>query len=159
MDALGKSPVPPPILVAGKLAMLGCVVFFFLKGSVAESLLFDSALTQGLGMLLAVSGVVFVILGFVFLGGSISVGLPREETIFKTEGVFRVTRNPLYLGAFLGCVGSCFYTAHPVNFLLCVAAIVIHHRIVLKEEQFLESRFGQQWREYKQHVPRYLWKA
>ena len=43
-----------------------------------------------------------------------------------------------------------------VNILLFVLALAIHFRIVIREEEFLEQRFGQRWIEYRNRVPRYL---
>lgn len=62
----------------------------------------------------------------------------------------------MYLGAFLICIGSCLYSMHIVNFALCILGIAIHHRIVLREEKFLNERFGEQWLTYRQRVPRYI---
>lgn len=156
MDPIGKSPVPVPVLILGKLSMALCLLFFLVKPVVHGVVLYDSALTNQLGGLLAAAGLLFVILGFVYLGRSVSVGLPEESTELKTRGIYRITRNPLYLGGFLACAGSCLYCMHVVNMLLGVLAIGIHHRIILKEEEFLERRFGQQWLTYKEKVPRYL---
>jgi protein-S-isoprenylcysteine O-methyltransferase Ste14 len=158
MDPIGKSPIPVPVLILGKAAMGFCLLFFAVKTQIADALLYDSVFTQILGVLLAAGGLLLVILGFVFLGRSVSVGLPGEETELKTQGIFRITRNPLYLGGFLACAGSCLYSLHIVNILLCALTVWIHHSIVLKEEKFLEERFGQRWLDYKRRVPRYLGK-
>lgn len=155
MDPIGKAPIPWPIVIVGKLALLCCILFFMAK-SFGITMLYDSAVTQLIGYLLAVAGFAIVTLGFVYLGKSVSVGLSREETELKTLGVYRITRNPLYFGGFLICSGSCFYSIHPANFFLFALTVVIHHSIILKEEQFLEHRFGQQWLEYKKRTPRYV---
>jgi protein-S-isoprenylcysteine O-methyltransferase Ste14 len=136
--------------------MAASLSFFLMKTRVSESLLYDSALSGTIGAWLAIGGLAMVVLGFIDLGRSVSVGLPREATALKTGGIHRITRNPLYLGGFLACLGSCLYCMHPLNILSCVLTMVIHHRIVLREEVFLEERFGQQWLEYKQKIPRYL---
>lgn len=117
---------------------------------------FDAAWTRIIGSVLAITGLVVLLLGMISLGRSISIGLSREETELKTRGIYTVTRNPLYVGGFLVCIGSCFYSVHPLNLLLCALAGVIHHRIVLKEEQFLRERFGTRWEEYAGKVPRYI---
>jgi hypothetical protein len=113
MDPIGKSPVPVPVLVLGKLAMTACWLFFLVRTLGIDAMLYDSAVTRSLGVVLVLAG-------------------------------------------FLVCVGSCLIFIHPVNFLLCALAVGIHHAIVIKEERFLEERFGEQWLEYKQRVPRYL---
>jgi len=156
MDALGKSPIPLPMLILGKLTMAGSWSFFFLKSEDASLLLYDSVLTQMIGILLALVGLVIVVFGFVFLGRSVAVGLPEEYTELKTGGIYRFTRNPIYLGVFLICAGSCIFAIHTLNFLLCATTIAIHHWIVTREEQFLEKRFGQAWVEYRRRVSRYI---
>lgn len=156
MDPIGKSPIAVPALVLGKVAMAASLSFFLMKTHLSGSLLYDNALIGGIGTWLSIGGLAIVVLGFIDLGRSVSVGLPREATVLKTGGIHRITRNPLYLGGFLACAGSCLYCTHLLNILLCLLTVMIHHRIVLKEEGFLEERFGRQWLEYKQKVPRYL---
>ncbi len=156
MDPIGKSPVPVPILILGKLAVAACWLFFLVRTLGIDTMLYDSALTRSVGVVLVVAGFLLLILGFIYLGRSVSVGLPEEKTELKTRGVYRITRNPMYLGGFLVCAGSCLIFIHVVNFLLSALAVGIHHVIVTREERFLEERFGAQWLEYKRRVPRYV---
>ncbi len=106
--------------------------------------------------MLAAAGLLLLILGFASLGRSVAVGLPEEETHLKTGGVYRFTRNPMYLGGYIICLGSCLYTPHLLNILFAATAIGVHHLIVTREEQFLTQRFGLQWLDYSRRVPRYL---
>ena|SRR3972149_3768663 len=156
MEPIGKSPIPVPLLISCKIAMLFCWLFFLTKTSSTFTMHYDSLITQWIGIALYAAGLVIVILGFFGLGSSVSVGLPEEKTILKTKGIYQVSRNPMYLGGFVMCIGSCVYSIHIVNFILFVITVVIHHSIVLKEEQFLEKRFGSSWLNYKKKVHRYL---
>lgn len=156
MDPIGRSPIPAPILILGKAAMAGSVCFFLVKERFSATLLFDSILTSRIGAVLGAAGLLLVLPGFVSLGRSISVGLPEQDTQLKTGGIYRFTRNPLYLGGFIACAGSCLYAPHIVNILLTIATMGIHHWIITREEAFLEQRFGQQWLDYKRRVPRYV---
>lgn len=155
MDPLGNPPLPWPVVIVGKLAMLGSMLFYFAEATNIP-MLYDSVWADVIGSLLAAAGLTLVILGFVHLGKSISVGLSRENTQLKTSGIYTVTRNPLYCGGFLICAGSCLHSIHPTNLFLFFLTIVIHHNIILKEEAFLEKRFGERWLEYKRRTPRYL---
>ncbi len=156
MDPFGKPPIPLPMLILGKLAVFVCWMFFLAKTTGFYTMLYDSPVTRTAAYVLAALGFTILVLGFIFLGRSVSVGFPQEETELKTRGIYRFTRNPLYLGGFFVCAASCLFSIHLVNFLLCAMAIAIHHWIVTKEEVFLENRFGQQWRDYKRRVPRYI---
>ena len=44
--------------------------------------------------------------------------------------------------------------------LLCFLASlpVLHYGVVLREERYLERKFGDQYRRYKESVPRYGWR-
>ncbi len=156
MDPIGKSPIPVPALILGKVVMASCWLFFIVKTQKVDTMIYDSAITQVMGVVVFVIGISLVILSFIYLGRSASIGIPEERTELKTQGVYRISRNPMYLGAFLMCAGSCLFALHLVNFLLFAITIGVHHSIVKKEEQFLEKRFGQRWLEYKKRVPRYV---
>jgi protein-S-isoprenylcysteine O-methyltransferase Ste14 len=156
MEPIGKSPIPVPLLITGKIALLFCWLFFLTKTSGTLTMHYDSQATQWIGIALYAAGLIIVILGFFGLGSSVSVGLPAEKTQLKTGGIYQFTRNPMYLGGFAMCAGSCVYSIHIINIILFSITLAIHHSIVLKEEVFLEKRFGSNWIEYKNKVQRYL---
>ena len=156
MDIIGKSPVPIVVLIIGKTAFLFCALFFVVKSLSPETMLYDGVVTRVVGIVLNALGGMIAIVSLVQLGQSTAVGFPERGTELKTHGLYRFSRNPIYLGGFIVCVGSCFYSIHPVNFVLCAIAIGIHLRIVRKEEEFLKKRFGQRWLDYKQQVPRFV---
>jgi protein-S-isoprenylcysteine O-methyltransferase Ste14 len=156
LDPIGRSPIPTPLLVLGKVALVGSLSFFFLKERLSDSLLFNSELSGSVGAVLGAVGLLLVLPGLASLGRSAAVGLPEQETQLKTRGMYRFTRNPIYLGGFIACIGSCLFAPHVVNILLALTTIVIHHWIVTKEEVFLEQRFGEQWLDFKRRIPRYV---
>jgi protein-S-isoprenylcysteine O-methyltransferase Ste14 len=108
------------------------------------------------GVILYVAGISLVVMALSHLRKSAAVGLPERSTKLQTHGLYHLTRNPVYLGAFVMCAGSSLFSIHPLNILLFAIAVGVHMRIVTKEEEFLERRFGQQWLDYKQRVPRYI---
>ena len=156
MEPIGKSPIPVQLLITGKIAMLFCWLFFIAKTTNILTMHYDSQTTQWIGIALYALGLIIVILGFFGLGSSVSVGLPEEQTVLKTGGIYQISRNPMYLGGFLMCLGSCFYSIHIINYILFAITVAVHHSIVLKEEVFLEKRFGNNWVEYKKKVRRYF---
>jgi len=156
MEPIGKSPIPVPLLITGKIAMLFCWLFFIAKTTNILTMHYDSQTTQWIGIALYALGIIIVIFGFFGLGSSVSVGLPEEQTKLKTGGIYQFSRNPMYLGGFLMCAGSCVYSIHIINFILFAITVAVHHSIVLKEEQFLEKRFGNSWLGYKKKVRRYF---
>ncbi len=87
---------------------------------------------------------------------SLRVGLAQEETALRTTGVYRFSRNPMLLGLYLIALASALYVQCPINWILVIIALTVHHKIILAEEVFLESRFGEQWISYRKNVRRYL---
>ena len=102
-------------------------------------------------------GVTFFTLAIARLGTfSLRVGLAQEETALRTTGVYRFSRNPMLLGLYLIALGSALYVQCPINWILVIIALAVHHKIILAEEAFLQSKFGEQWISYRQNVSRYL---
>ena len=155
MDAIGKSPVAFPVLILGKLTFICCWLFFVVKNLGVE-MIYDSTITRIAGVIMIVVGISILTLGITNLGKSVSVGLSREKTELKTHGIFWLTRNPIYLGCLIACAGSCLLAMHIINIVLFAITLIVHHSIILKEEEFLEKRFGEKWLEYKLAVPRYI---
>ena len=155
-DPLGRNPIPLPAFLLSKFIMLCCWLFFVVRLKRPDLMLYTGDFTETLGVLVYVAGFLFLVASLLQLGQAASVGLPRIETKLRTRGFYSWTRNPVYLGAFAMCTGSCLYAIHPLNFLLFAGTVAFHHRIVLKEEEFLARTFGEAWDKYRQHVPRYV---
>ena len=90
------------------------------------------------------------------LGKSLFVGLPVQETMLQTHGLYRMSRNPLYVGVHIIAIASCLYFPDLINIACAIYGMIMHHRITLGEEKFLANRFGESWMAYKSKVRRYL---
>lgn len=102
-------------------------------------------------------GVVFFTLAIRGLGTfSLRVGLAQEKTSLRTTGIYAVSRNPMLLGLYLMALGSAIYVQNPINWILVIIALAIHHKIILVEEISMRNRFGEQWVSYCNSVRRYL---
>lgn len=102
-------------------------------------------------------GVAFFSLAILRLGTlSLRVGLAQEDTALRTTGIYRLSRNPMLLGLYFIALASALYVQCPINWILVIIALSVHHKIILAEESFLESRFTDQWIRYRQQVRRYL---
>ena len=102
-------------------------------------------------------GVMLFTLAIIRLGTfSLRVGLAQENTPLRTTGIYRFGRNPMLLGLYLIALGSAIYVQNPINWILVMVALTVHHKIILAEENFLHERFGDQWIEYRNKVRRYI---
>ena len=74
-----------------------------------------------------------------------------------TEGAFRYSRNPGYLGSVIFGVGiGILFNTAWVLLLMVPFAVIIHLAVVLKEERVLEREFGQAYLDYKRRVGRWI---
>ncbi len=83
---------------------------------------------------------------------------PREApTALVTEGPFRRTRNPGYVGLTLTYVGLSLLTGSRWPLLLLPGVLVTMDRgVIRREERYLEKRFGADYHEYRRRVGRWL---
>lgn len=73
------------------------------------------------------------------------------------EGPYRLTRNPMYLGMLAALVG--LGSAFGLLWVLALAPLVlllIDRTVVRREEAYLERKFGDEYRRYRQEVRRWL---
>ena len=81
----------------------------------------------------------------------------RPTTSVVTTGPFRFSRNPLYVALTLLYLGLtlAFNTWWGIVVLIPLL-IIMHYGVVLREERYLEQKFGETYRQYRSQVRRYL---
>jgi protein-S-isoprenylcysteine O-methyltransferase Ste14 len=81
----------------------------------------------------------------------------RPARVLVTTGIYRWTRNPIYLGFLLVYGGIGIAAQSPwVLILTLPIAITVRYGVVAREEAYLERRFGDSYRDYKARVRRWL---
>ena len=81
----------------------------------------------------------------------------RPTTALATQGIFEWTRNPLYVGILPVMCGVALIFALDWLLLLAIPSyFVLHFCVIKREEQYLERKFGDEYRRYKSLVPRYV---
>lgn len=157
MEISGRPTINPWLFYTGKTAgYLTWVVLLFTWLKFPPFTRFDSPSPLGITLFLALSGLLLIILSLVFLGKSVRIGIPSTQTTLKRYGIYRISRNPMYLGLHLLTLSSMVYTLHPLVILAGIFSFWVYHRIILGEEQFLSERFGNAYLEYKRKVRRYV---
>ncbi len=114
---------------------------------------------------LAPAGWVLVVLGLAIMGLALveflrnhTTFVPRREpTAFLRHGVYRFTRNPIYLGDALVLTGLILvWDVLPALVLVPVFMALIARRYIEGEEAGLEAKFGAEFTEWKRKVRRWL---
>src|SRR5438093_18341 len=101
-----------------------------------------------LGLPLAVTGAVF---------RALAAGVIRKDKVMTTAGVYALTRNPLYFGsALLACGFAIISWNETAAILLLFPFGVIYPAVIMREEKHLERLFPDEFRAYRQRVPRFL---
>jgi protein-S-isoprenylcysteine O-methyltransferase Ste14 len=81
----------------------------------------------------------------------------QPTTTIVESGPYRYTRNPIYLGMFLGLIGlAVAFDALWLLILLVPFALLIRSAVVAREEAYLERKFGDIYRSYRSRVRRWL---
>ena len=79
-----------------------------------------------------------------------------DDFFLHTEGMYRYSRNPIQLGMYLFLFGAVCVYWNPI-FLAGIAVYFAYmHVILLREEQFLRSKFKQDYADYLERTARYL---
>jgi protein-S-isoprenylcysteine O-methyltransferase Ste14 len=72
------------------------------------------------------------------------------------DGIYTRMRNPMYVGFFCCALGLAFIFRSDWSLILMVPlALLVHFGVVLREERYLDRKFGEDYRCYMRAVPRY----
>jgi protein-S-isoprenylcysteine O-methyltransferase Ste14 len=157
MDLIGKTPINPFLFYTGKLAGYACWIILLISlleiYSVGKSY---NEYLRILSLVLASGGMFLVILSLINLGRSTRLGVPADDTVLKTNGLYKYSRNPMYLGFNLFTLSTIVFTWNLYIALLGIYSLIIYHFIILGEEKFLKLRFGEEYDLYLKHVRRYV---
>ena len=112
----------------------------------------------------ALIGFVVALTGQVVRGGTIGLEYivrgGRNHRVYAdtlvTEGLFRHTRNPLYVGKFLMVLGAGIASNHWAALLAFTGAYsLMYQAVTLAEEHYLRGKFGAAFDDYCRRVPRW----
>jgi len=81
----------------------------------------------------------------------------EESSALITQGVFRASRNPMYLGFVLILIGIAVLMRSLTPYVVVLAfAILIDRMYITVEERMLAEKFGVEWEKYRQSTGRWL---
>ena len=148
--------IAPPPLIALAAVVLGLALDWLMPAYVVSVLL---SLTERIiigAMLIAAGGALAIpaMRGFRSAGTHVEPWKPSSALV--TGGIFGWLRNPMYVGLALIVVGLGIALASDWMLVMLVPAVLLlHFGVVKREERYLEAKFGDAYRAYKERVPRY----
>ena len=143
---------PPPLIYIGGLGV------GFLLEALLPSADLPAAVRLPIGITLIVAGALLARSFFVALRRA---GTPVDPysatTSLVTDGPYRLSRNPGYLGMALVYAGIAIVASALWLFLpLIVVLIVVDRGVIAREEHYLERKFGDEYLRYKRRTRRWL---
>ena len=110
------------------------------------------------GVLVAVVGVAVFIISVLTMRDSWRAGVSKtDKTELVTKGIYKISRNPAFLGFDLMYLGILLMFFNLVLFEVSLFALLMFHlQIVNVEEEFLLEAFGDEYLRYKKKVCRYI---
>lgn len=82
---------------------------------------------------------------------------PSQTTSLVTSGVYRMSRNPIYLGMLLVLLGAAVALASPVSLILSAGFVLYIDRFQIRpEERVLRAKLGPEYSDYVARVRRWV---
>lgn len=118
---------------------------------------FHSNIISVTGQFFCFAGLLLFLASLISFGRSFRVGIdPEHSGELVTNGVFSMSRNPIYVAFGLVLLGEFLIFSNWVLLVYLLSAVALFHRQVLLEEQFLKRHYGQDYLSYCSRVGRYL---
>ena len=160
--------IPRKFIPLAVLAMMGflaittfSLIYLFdtnFHNTVLPLLFIDVIYIKMVGAAFVIIGLAFLLAGLFRLGTSTRFFLPKKETKLVTDGIYAISRNPIYLGTNMACAGFFLIVPNALTLLSLMLFLTNQHFRIKAEEKFLEKRFGKKYIRYKKRVGRYFFK-
>jgi protein-S-isoprenylcysteine O-methyltransferase Ste14 len=125
--------------------------------TVSQQEFFHSGIVSWGGVFFCGAGLFLFALSLVSFGKSFRVGIDQDHPDkLVTTGIFALSRNPVYVAFGFVLLGQFLVFSNSLLLVYMVAAGLLFHRQVLREERYLRNYYGQQYLEYCDRVRRYL---
>jgi protein-S-isoprenylcysteine O-methyltransferase Ste14 len=118
---------------------------------------FESDFSQWIGVAFCTGGLGLLLWSVISFGQSFRVGIDTDRPDrLVTSGIFAVSRNPIYVAFASVLLGQFLIFPNWILSICMAAATWLFHRQVLREEEYLKERYGEEYANYCRRVPRYL---
>mgnify|MGYP001315273443 FL=1 len=82
---------------------------------------------------------------------------PEKATTLVTDGLFSVSRNPMYVGLLIILIGVCVYKGIYIGLIILPCFVMYITQFQIKpEEKAMSKTFGQEFIEYRKRVRRWI---
>lgn len=99
--------------------------------------------------------IVYIIGALLYIKSIIDFSKPKESGINK-NGLYKYSRNPMYIAFFLYFFGCSLLIDSWVYFIILLVFQISVHYLILSEERWCIKNFGEDYKEYMNKVRRYI---
>ena len=135
-------------------------ILMWLASWLVSSLQLPLDVRLGVALALGIAGLFINVNGVIALRRAkttINPFKPAAASSLVSEGVYRYTRNPMYVGLLLTLTGWAAFLLNPLALLFLPLFVLYINRFQIDpEERVLSSLFGAEYADYKSRVRRWL---
>lgn len=145
----------PPVVQVVIFAMLMWLLERWFPGATVElpANLWIAVVFAVAGIAIALSGV----WAFRRAKTTVDPRIPDQASSLVTGGIYRYSRNPMYLGFLLALLGWAIYLTNPFSLLMLPVFVLVMNRLqIVPEERFMLAKFGKEFNNYKASVRRWI---
>ena len=162
--AMGRPTISPfffyssKFLLFGVWALFGVITIFPEHRNLIPFLIQDYTpeVQKLLSAVFLIPANLIIVPAYLSMGLITNIGLPSGNHKLRTGGVYRISRNPMYVSFIFLNTATFLFLPSILLLALMIYGMVVHHFIILGEEKYLEKEFADDYRKYKSEVPRYL---
>ena len=102
-----------------------------------------------IGLFIYMIGIIFVTMVVLAFAAA-----PKERPV--TKGIYRISRNPMYLGMFMLFIGVGIACVSWIFLISAVVVIVLMRKFVVYEEAICIGKYGNAYVEYRNKTPKWI---
>ena len=112
---------------------------------------------QYIGLFLLVISLIWIVVAQAQMSTSWRIGIDeKNKTRLVTEGVFSISRNPIFLGMIVTLLGLFLILPNAITFCILVTVFIVIQIQVRLEEEFLLKQHGNDYTNYQSKTKRFL---
>ena len=142
-------------------SLTAAVIIYFFTPEIYSFLLpvvwLENRTTHFTGIVLLMLSLGWTVLAQIQMGNSWRIGIDEEkETALVQSGLFRFSRNPIFLGMIVTLAGVFLIIPNALTLLFLVLGFVLNQIQVRLEEEFLAQAHGTEYENFKREVRRWF---
>lgn len=120
-------------------------------------LFINNNMIRYIGIVVSLVGVIIFVIAMITMKDNWRAGVDAtQNTSMVKTGIYKVSRNPAFLGFDLFYLGFTLAFSNPLQMIYLLICLIVFHLQILEEEKFLQNVFGQDYLLYKKSTGRYF---